>query len=779
MFTQIWKEQRDQEFHLRTNGGSASRFALMDAQIRDEFLMDRLNTEPSSVYEDFIASKNPVLTGYSAERCFENTSLFDYQRDIVHWALRRGRAAIFADCGLGKTPMQLTWAENIVRHTGMPVLIYAPLAVNSQTVDEGRKFGIRVTEIDSQEQIHDPAIYVTNYEKMHKFRSDDLGGLVLDESSILKSFDGKTRNTLIEFAKAIPYRLCCTATPAPNDVIEIANHSEFLGLLTTKEIRALYFRLEGNSTHKWRLKHHAEVPFWEWLAQWSVCLRKPSDLGYSDAGFTLPALNLFEHEVVTGVEAKDGIQHRATIRKATMNARISKCAEIVNAEPNETWVIWCELNTESKALLDAIPGAVELTGSQSQIQKENTLQDFRLGLISILITKPGLSGFGVNWQHARRCAFIGLSDSYEQYYQAIRREWRFGQKQPVHAHVIVSDAEKGTVENIKRKEIETSRMMDELIQRTTVYADVFANREDMKIENKHESGTNWDLFLGDCVSHLESIPSDSIGLSVFSPPFPSMYVYTNSPNDVGNVKSLSELIDHMVFVSHQLLRVLKPGRSCAIHLTQAVAFLGVDGYIGFKDFRGSVIDMMERTGWTYYGEVCIDKNPQVKAIRTHDAGLLFKSLATDSSKMHMCLADYVLQFKKPGKNETRINAGTSEKYGTKGWISAEEWIEWAAPVWYRQTKEYPGGIKETDVLKYHGARGDMDEKHICPLQLGVIERAIKLWSNPDDIILDPFAGIGSTGVKALELKRRFVGIELKPNYFEVAAENLFRREMGF
>lgn len=779
MFSKIWRGQRDCQFHLNTNqtDRAGAEMGLLDWHMEDAFLTDRLNNDFNSLYREFLDAKNPALIGHSANNGYHNAALFRFQNDIDAWALRRGRAAIFGDCGVGKTPMQLTWAENILRHTQRTVLIFAPLAVNSQTVAEGRKFGITVIEAESQNDIEYPGIYITNYEKMHKFLPDDLGGIVLDESSILKSFDGKTRSALIEFARNIEYRLCCTATPAPNDVLEIANHSEFLGLLTTKEIQSLYFRLEGNSTHKWRLKHHAEEPFWEWLAQWSVSLRRPSDLGYSDEGFDLPALEIFEHAVKTNIEAQSGIQHRAAVRKATMAARIAEVVNVVQAEPDETWVIWCELNIESKALKNALPNAVELTGSQSQKQKEEILNDFAMGFISQLITKPGLSGFGVNWQHCARTAYIGLSDSYEQYYQTMRRFWRFGQRRIVQAHVIVSDAEKGIVENIKRKEIDATRMMNELVARTTIYSEVFANRETMVIERAEERGNDWALHLGDSIEVLQDIGPNSIGLSVFSPPFPSMYVYTNSPNDVGNVKSLSELIDQMVFLSHQLLRVTMPGRSCAMHLTQAVAFLGVDGYTGYKDFRGAVIEMMERVGWIYYGEVCIDKNPQVKAIRTHDAGLLFKSLATDSAKMHMCLADYMLQFKKPGKNAIPINAGTSEKYKTDGWISGEEWIEWAAPVWYKQTKDYPGGIKETDVLKYQGARGEMDEKHICPLQLGVIERSVKLWSNPGEMVLDPFAGIGSTGVKAIQLKRKFIGVELKRNYFDVAAENLFSAEM--
>lgn len=285
----------------------------------------------------------------------------------------------------------------------------------------------------------------------------------------------------------------------------------------------------------------------------------------------------------------------------------------------------------------------------------------------------------------------------------------------------------------------------------------------------------WKLYLGDSVEMIDKIESESIGLSVFSPPFPGMYAYTNSERDMGNVRSMEEMVEQFRFLikKDKLFRILMPGRTAAIHLTQVPAFLGTDGYIGVKDFRGAIIKVMEDEGWIYYGEVCIDKCPQVKAIRTKDAGLMFKSLANDSARMHMALADYLLQFKKPGENKTPIRAGISTKYkNPDGWITADEWIEWAAPVWYRATPNYPGGIKETDVLNTKAGKDADDEKHICPLQLGVIERAVKLWSNPGETIFSPFAGIGSEGYVAIKFNRKFIGIELKESYFNAAKNNL-------
>lgn len=281
------------------------------------------------------------------------------------------------------------------------------------------------------------------------------------------------------------------------------------------------------------------------------------------------------------------------------------------------------------------------------------------------------------------------------------------------------------------------------------------------------------IYQGDCVECIKLIPDNSIGLSVFSPPFPGMYAYTDSERDMGNCTNIDEMLQHMDFLIPELLRVIMPGRLCCVHLCQLTAMKSRDGWIGLKDYRGAVIDHFSRAGFRFAGEVTIDKNPQIQATRNKERGLLFKTLAKDSSMMRMALADYLIYFRKDGENTAPIHAGISAKYNAgEGWISESEWIEWAAPVWYRQTKNYPGGIRETDVLNVSSAREDKDERHLCPLQLGVIERAVKLWSAPGDTVLSPFLGIGSEGYVSLKLRRKFVGFELKPSYFDVACRNL-------
>jgi len=731
-------------------------------------------------YDAFLTGKqansNPV--GFAAGPM--NAMLFPFQAEIVRWAVNRGRAAVFADCGLGKTPMQLEWARQIIEHTGRDVLILAPLAVSLQTVREGLKFGVSVTPCRTQADVK-PGVNIANYEMLGHFAASKFAGIVLDESSILKAFGGVLRREITAFGKQIPYRLACTATPAPNDLIELTNHAEFLEIMTGKEIIALYFTQDGNTTHQWRLKGHAKSDFWKWMASWSVALRKPSDLGYDDDGFVLPPLQM--HQVTIGGKAHSGmlfpvealtLQERQGARRDSLPDRVAACAELVNAS-TEPWLIWCNLNAESEALTKAIPGAVEVTGSDSIEYKERTLLAFSTGEVRILVSKPTIAGHGMNWQHCSNMAFVGLSDSYEQLYQAIRRCWRFGQTKPVNIHVVTADTEGAVVKNIERKERQATDMMTNIITHTAGRALGKADRNEMDYQEATANGRDWTLYLGDTVEQIDQIATGSVGLVVTSPPFPGMYAYTNSVHDIGNCGTVDQMIEHWRYMvgPEKLLRVVMPGRLAAIHLCQLTAMKSREGYIGLHDYRGRVIQMMIDEGWVYAGEVTIDKNPQVQAVRNKERGLLFKSLATDSSMMRMALADYLIYFRKPGENPEPIHAGMSKRYNpTGGWITEREWIEWAAPVWYRAHSGIPGGIRETDVLNVRTARESDDERHLCPLQLGVIERAVKLWSAPGDLVFDPFNGVGSVGTESLRLGRRYVGCELKESYWLTSITNL-------
>lgn len=737
-------------------------------------------------YDDFVQLKRSIVESVGFEPVDEiNPMLFPFQKAVVKWALGRGRAAIFADCGLGKSPMQLEWARHVHLKTGAPVLILAPLAVAQQTAREGEKFGVSVQLCESDADVTN-GVNITNYEKLHKFTAGQFGGIVLDESSILKAFDGQTRKQITDFVESILFRLACTATPAPNDLIELTNHAEFLNVMSGKEIIALYFTQDGNTTHQWRLKGHARRDFWRWMAEWTVAIRKPSDLGYSDDGFILPPLRMHQSTVAQkeplegqlfAMEAQT-LQERRSARRSTLGDRVSECAALVNAS-TEPWIVWCDLNAESQALAKAIPGSVEVTGSDTIAHKEKSMMGFSRGEFRVLVSKPSICGFGMNWQHCNNMAFVGLSDSYEAMYQAIRRCWRFGQKKEVHCHVITADTEGAVVRNIQRKEKQAMEMFENIVREMNGLQLGGQVRNEMTYREDMEEGDGWKLYLGDSIKRIDEIESESIGLTVFSPPFPGMYAYTNSPNDIGNTDTIETFIEHFRYLvgKEKLLRIMKPGRIAAVHLMQLTAMKGRDGYIGIKDYRGKTIQMMTEEGWIYHGEVTIEKNPQIQAVRNKERGLLFKSLATDSAVMRMALADYLILFRKPGENPDPIKAGMSEKYNPgAGWITEAEWIEWASPIWFRQRAGIPGGIAETKVLNVAQAKDTDDERHLCPLQLGVIERAVKLWSAPGETVFSPFNGIGSEGYESIRLNRKYIGIELKESYWKSAIRNLRHAE---
>jgi len=710
-------------------------------------------------YADFLKSKRLVVpaTGHNVPAEAIHPLLFDFQRDIVRWALRKGRAAIFADCGLGKTLMQLEWA----RLLGGRSLIVAPLSVARQTVGEASKIGLGIHYTRSGDDLIE-GINITNYEMIERFDAGDFTSVALDESSILKGLDGKTRRRVTEMFAGTPYRLCCTATPAPNDIAEIANHSEFLGIMTRAEMLAAFFVHDDKG---WRLKGHAREGFFRWLASWGMSIRKPSDLGYSDDGFILPSLDI-RPDFVTAADAPagrlfwgalQGLGDRIAARRATVRERAERAAEIINSN-GEQWIAWVGLNDEGRMLAQLVPDSALQEGADSPDKKLADIEAFQDGRVRVLITKPRIAGFGMNLQNCSNMVFVGLGDSYEQYYQCIRRCWRFGQSRPVTARIVLTDMETEIHENVLRKEAQAAEMAEELLANVIEFEreEIAETQANFEYAEDTARGDGYVMMLGDSAEKLREIDDESIGLSVFSPPFISLYTYSPTERDLGNCRTEDEFFGHFGFIIDELLRVTMPGRNCCVHVAQVPAMLSRDGYIGLKDFRGQTIQAFEDRGWIYHGEVCIDKDPQVQAVRTKAKALLFVQLRKDSSWLRPALADYILVFRKPGENPVPIQPD----------ITNDEWIEWARPIWY--------GIRETDTLNAADATEAEDERHICPLQLGTIERCIKLWSNPGELILSPFAGIGSEGYVALKTGRQFVGIELKPSYWRTACRNLER-----
>lgn len=738
-------------------------------------------------YDSFLQAKAKTFHGCGKDIDADtvNEVLFPFQRDLVTWAVHKGRCAVFADTGLGKTLVQVEWA----RLMGVPALIIAPLSVARQTVKIAKdKLGLDVRYVRHTSDVKgDGNLWITNYEMIDAFDFAHFGAVVLDESSILKAIDGKTRSRLIALCRDVPYRLCCTATPAPNDYTEIGNHAHFLGICTTSEMLAMFF-INANKEHsfvwdgqvfskkgpnsggtEWRLKRHAEQPFFRWMSSWSMTLTKPSDLGYDDNGFILPPLNVIPSYVETNLVPDnqlmfthlEGVGHRSAVRRDTLTARLARLLQIVAGDEDQ-WIIWCGLDAESRAVTDALPGAVEVKGSDTPEHKAQAFEDFQDGKYRILVTKAKIGGFGMNFQNAHKMAFFGLNDSWEMWYQAIRRQWRFGQAYPVDVHVIIADIESEIYANIKRKEAAAMRLRQGMVDLIRGYeVDEIKGRTNVQKEYQERtaSGDRWTLYNADSCVQLGRLADNSIDLSVYSPPFADLYTYSASERDLGNNRSWAEFFEHYAYIIREVQRVTKPGRLTCVHTSDIAAMKQKDGYIGVKDFPGDVIRAYENDGWTFVGRALVQKNPQAQAIRIHASGLLFAQMDNDSSMSRPALVDHVLLFRKPGKNAVPIQPIRH------GEMTRERWIEWANGIWT--------DIRETDTLQFTDARkAEHDDKHICPLQLETIKRCIILYSNPGETVLDPFSGIGSTGYVALQHGRRFVGVELKPSYFDIAVKNL-------
>lgn len=896
-------------------------------------------------YEEFIASKSiaPIIAGFDVNPNALNENLFDFQRVIVKWALKRGRAAIFANTGLGKTLMQTSWADQVCYETGGDVLIVAPLCVAHQTVNEGKKFSIEINYCREQSQVK-PGINITNYEMLDKFDLSEFHGIVLDESSIIKSRDGKTRNYIIKQCQQIPYRLSCTATPSPNDFMELGNQAEFLGLMSMSEMLAMYFIHDGSETSKWILKGHGRVKFWEWLSTWAVVISSPADLGFDGSAYELPELiyhdHIVESETTDGLfaDVAAGLMERNKARKDSIDARVAKCAEIVNNEIygivssltkeehdkdfkiriheaiqiekygemeeksrstesckctkertlcdgagkknrsenicermadcksrekestknikvwsdiksiqsddgimqssmsnlwnvgqikqeiisscgslscvneskrdsllelqsipgkiqgqhsnlgkcnrvfKEQWVIWCHRNEEQEKLEKLFgDSCFSVYGALSIDEKEYRIMAWEQGDRPILLSKPSVTGFGMNWQHCHNTAFVGLSDSWEQYYQSIRRFYRFGQKNEVNVHVISAESEGAVVVNIKRKEDQHKIMSTEMIAHMadSMKREIFgAENERTEYVRQVHKTDDYEIHNADCIDLVKEIESDSIDFTIYSPPFASLYTYSNSDRDMGNSKNHSEFYQHFSYLTKEMLRITKPGRLMAVHCMNLPTSKVNDGFIGIRDFRGELIRMFQGSGFIYHSEVTIWKDPVTAMQRTKALGLLHKTIRKDSAMIRQGIPDYLVVMRKPGDNPNPVNHYRDDKEceevcKSNGLNFEEEslkifpvqkWQQYASPVWM--------DINATRTLNFRDGKDEDDVKHICPLQLDVIERSIDLWTNPGDKVFSPFTGIGSEAFVAVNTGRKFIGSELKPSYYMQALKNM-------
>jgi len=723
--------------------------------------------KPTQEYDQFIRAKSRKAESFGFEPFPITAPLFDWQRQVVEWAVRKGRAALFEDCGLGKTIQQIEWAHQVMLKTSGKVLILTPLAVAHQTAAEATKFGIRAAVVESGEQCGGTGIYITNYEKLDHFDGIDFAGVVLDESSILKSFQGKLRRKLTTRFADTRFRLCCTATPSPNDYTEFGQHADFLGICSPAQMLATFFINDTFNTGDWRLKKHAEMLFWEWVSSWAACISKPSDIGFSDDGYNLPTLNM--QSITVDVDWTVDADEEELFRFPSMSAttmhkelrmtcddRVAKVAELVNGS-SESWIVWCNTNDESHKLNVSINDAVEVKGSDSSKHKERAADDFIEGKTRVLISKAGIYGYGLNLQCCRNVAFVGLSYSFEDFYQALRRCYRFGQQREVNAYIVQASTEGAILQTINRK----IGQHEEMKQKMKIAAECFRQSQmkelTMKTDITTKQGNGWTVHHGDCVRVAKSLPDHSIGFSVFSPPFADLFTYSDDLQDMGNCSDMEEFTKHFEILIEELARVMIPGREVAVHCVDLLSTKWKHGKIEFQDFSGEIIRAFWRHGFLFHSRICIWKSPVTEMQRTKAHGLLHKTLCNDSTDSRVGCADYLIVFRAPGENPIPVVKDRSQ-------FPVSWWQEVASPVWMT--------VNQGNVLNKDGARDHADERHICPLQLDVIERAITLWSNPGELVYSPFTGIGSEGVGALKLDREFVGSELKESYFNQAAQNL-------
>ena len=718
-----------------------------------------------SDYTKFLETKTKshISSGFDIEESELSSHLFDFQKFAVKWSLKLGRSALFEDCGLGKTVQMLEWSKQVVKHTGKPVLILAPLAVVGQTIQEGIKFNTEIERLTSNKLEH--KTYITNYEQIDNYDMSLFSGVVLDESSILKGKDSKTKQKLMDRFLLTPYKLCCTATPSPNDHMELGNHSQFLGSSSYLEMLAMYFVHDGGETSKWRLRKHAEKDFWQFVSSWGLAIDNPATLGFTDKDYTLPEINFIEHFIdvetdslnLFGEAAVSATELNSDLRKSLVD-RVSKVKEIVTEKPKEQWILWGLQNAETQLLSKTIDDSVNVQGSDKPDIKAKNLLGFANDDFNTLVTKASIASFGMNYQNCSNMVFCSYDFKFEAFYQAVRRCYRFGQTKPVNVHLIIPKSQMNVRKSIIEKEAKHKEMMHKM-SINSAEQNIFK-----KVVNPHDDVKTKDYWLmnGDCVERSKEIPDNHLDLVVFSPPFAELYVYSDKEADMGNVSNYEQFREHFSYLIPQIKRTLKQGRICAVHCMDLPIQKGKEGFIGLRDFSGMIKDMFLEENFIYHARTTVWKNPVTEMQRTKALGLLHKTIKKDSVMSRVGIPDYVLFFRNEGDNLTPIqHQDTNER--EPNYLPVDLWQKYASPVWY--------DINYSRTLQYRSGRDGNDEKHICPLQLDTIERVIHLYSNEGETVGSFFGGIGSEGYQSVKMKRKSVSIELKESYFNLNKKN--------
>jgi len=711
-------------------------------------------------YNEFLETKKKsfIESGFDVNEENLNPKLKDFQKYGLKVALKKGKFAFFFDCGLGKTFTQLEWAKQVSLHTNKKVLILAPLAIVQQTKDEAIKFGIDTKHFD-----------ITNYDQLTNILDtiNEYSGVVLDESSILKGRDGKTSSLILETFKGTPYKLACTATPSPNDHMELGQHSEFLDGMSYLEMLAMYFVHDGGETSKWRLRKHAKDVFWQYVATWSMAIDNPSTLGFCSEGYNLPEIEYIEHFISvenTSSSLFNDVAVSATDLHKDLNrsfdARIEKTLELVNSN-NDQWIVWGLKNSETDTLSKLLENSVNVQGSDKPEYKAKHLNGFAKNEFKTLITKTSIASFGMNYQQCHQMVFMSYDFKFEAFYQAVRRCYRFGQVNKVQVHILIPETQTNVRQTILDKQERHFEMIKEMAN-YSAQTNYKTNKSKVMINNKEVKTSNYHLINGDCVQESSKLPDNCADLAVFSPPFAELYVYSDKEEDMGNVANYKQFEQHFKFLIPQIKRTLKPGRICAIHCMDLPIQKGKEGYIGLRDFSGMLIQWFQDLGFVYHSRVTIWKNPVTEMQRTKALGLLHKTIKKDSSMTRVGIPDYVLFFRNEGDNEVPITHQDTDP-SRLDYLPVDLWQKYASPVWY--------DVDYSRTLQYRSGRDGNDEKHICPLQLDTIERVIHLYSNKGETVISYFGGIGSEGCSAIKMDRKSISIELKESYFKLNVAN--------
>lgn len=767
-------------------------------------------------YTEFLQTKVKTVqdSGFDIQESELNSKLFDFQKYCVRLALKKGRFALFEECGLGKSFQQIEWSYQVSKFTNKPVLILCPLAVSGQTIQEGLKLGYEIKKYSSDVAADQSGIYISNYEQLENINCSIFSGVVLDESSILKTFSGKTKQLIIERFKETLYKLACTATPSPNDILELGNHADFLNIMPSNEMIARWFINDTMNFGGYRLKKHAQSDFWLWVSSWSVMFSNPSDIGFKQDGYNLPDLNIIEKRIQLKnlidydnnklfKEANTNATNFNKALKDSVEERLNLVVDIVN-NSNEQFIIWINHNEEGDYLKKHINGAVEVTGSDKPELKEKNLLGFANNEFRVLITKMKIAQYGLNFQNCFNQVFSGITFSFEGIYQAIRRSYRFGQTKEVNIYLLCTENMENVMDIVKRKEKDFKNMQSQMAKATLNAKFQYKNKEVLKMDYEKiiKKGLDWEVRLGDSCELIKEIPDNHFDFSIFSPPFSNLYIYSDSIRDMGNCRDDNEFFEQYKYLVKELYRTMKPNRLVAVHVKNLVNYMNSsEGKSGQRDFRGDNIRLFTECGFSYHSEVTIWKDPVIEMQRTKAHGLLYKQLRKDSTYSRNGMAEYLVIFRKWEDSNTKdfnnpVNWKTHENF------ELDKWQDYASPVYssemskedliqmilkqqnviqmfqdkipphLREVNPVWMDISQTNVLNIKEARDNQDEKHICPLQLDVIHRAVEMWTNPNELVFSPFTGIGSEGFESLKLGRKFLGFELKPLYFEKACKNL-------